>query len=87
MIASNTVELCMTSINEHEGKKYLKTIDVYCVLVAFGVTCPARQHAIKKLLSAGTRGKGDEMSDLVGALAAVNRAIDLQKNKDNETKG
>ncbi len=86
------------SIQNHEGKKYLRTIhsalpdndrpsitvDVYCVLVAFNVTCPARAHAVKKLLSAGTRGKGDEMADLVGAMAAVNRAIDLQRIRDQE---
>lgn len=87
----------MTDITNHEGKKYLKYIqsaihvgsgvlvDVYAVLVAFKVTCPARQHAIKKLLCAGSRGKGDEMADLVGALAAINRAIDLQKVKDTKS--
>lgn len=77
----------------HEGKKYLRTIysagggekpgstvlaDVYAVLEAFGVTCPARQHAIKKLLATGQRGKGDELADLVGAKASIERAIELQ---------
>lgn len=38
--------------------------DVYSVLEAFQVTCPARQHAIKKLLCAGLRGKGDSLQDL-----------------------
>lgn len=77
-------------ITAHEGKKYLRRIDpadgtgdpvlvdVYAVLVAFGVTCPARAHAVKKLLCCGSRGKGGEMDDLKGALAAVSRAIDLQ---------
>jgi hypothetical protein len=80
------------NINEHEGRKYLRVIksaednstikiDVYSVVVAFGVTCPARAHAIKKLLCAGTRGKGDTIADLIGVLAAVNRAIDLEKEK------
>lgn len=80
----------MTGINEHEGRKYLRKVvsavngdsvevDVYAVLVAFGVTCPATQHAIKKLLCAGGRGKGDRVSDLTGALAAVNRAVELAK--------
>jgi len=32
------------------------TIDIYDILVAYGVTCPARQHAIKKLMLAGQRG-------------------------------
>jgi hypothetical protein len=87
-------------IQEHEGKKYLRTIhgctrtghedsaevDVYAVLVAYNVTCPARGQAIKKLLCAGLRGKGDEMADLVGAMAALNRAIDLQHTKDDKEK-
>lgn len=79
-------------ISQHEGKKYLRAIqaadsdatvnvDVYAVIVAFGVTCPARAHAIKKLLCAGTRNKGDTIADLIGVLAAVNRAINLEKQR------
>jgi hypothetical protein len=77
-----------TPIAGHEGLKYLRTIrsaenddtikvDVYSILVAFGVTCPARAQAIKKLLCCGQRGKGDERADLGGAIAAINRAIEL----------
>lgn len=76
------------NILAHEGKKYLREItdvitglraqvDVYAVLVAFNVTCPATAHAIKKLLCAGLRGKGDKRTDLEGALAAVQRALEL----------
>lgn len=84
----------MKSIESHEGKKYLRTIrsattpsisieiDVYSVLEAFGVTCPARQHAIKKLLCCGNRGKGCEIQDLIGVDAAISRAIELQKDRD-----
>ena len=81
----------MQSIQEHEGRKYLTPVsgwdeadlprtiyvDVYAVLVGFDVRCPARQHAIKKLLCAGKRGKGDERADIAGALAAVSRAVEL----------
>lgn len=85
----------MSDITTHEGKKYLRLIrpakgdtsimvDVYCVLVAFGVTCPARQHAIKKILCAGERDKGDTLSDLTGALAAVNRAIELERQRNRK---
>ena len=81
-------------IDQHEGKKYLRKIrdardpenfvwvDVYAVLVAWGITCPGRQQAIKKLLCAGERGKGDALADLIGADAALSRAIDLQKTAD-----
>lgn len=79
-------------IAEHEGRKYLRLIksstnedeiwiDVYCVLESFAVTCPARAHAIKKLLCCGARGKGDAIADLVGVLAAVNRAIELEQKR------
>lgn len=52
-------------------------IDVYDVLNAFGVTCPASQHAIKKLLMPGKRGHKSELGDLIEARASVDRAIDL----------
>ena len=56
-------------------------IDVYCVLDAFNVTCQATGHAIKKLLCAGERGKGDRLADLIGAEAALSRAIELEKGR------
>lgn len=81
----------VTPISEHEGRKYLlrvvrdvldpsKTvsIDIYELLRAFDVTCPAISHAVKKLLMPGQRGKGSKRADLVGALAAVNRAVQLE---------
>lgn len=54
-------------------------VDVYAVLVAFGVTCPATAHAIKKLLCLGQRGRGGRLEDLIGAEAAVSRAIELER--------
>lgn len=75
------------------GSKYLRDvpcriggkIDVYAVLDAFNVTCPARQHAIKKLLCAGIRGKGDVIQDLAEACDAVHRALQMEKfRKSNE---
>lgn len=80
-------------IADHEGRKYLKTItspvdgrkiqvDIYAVLEAFGVHCQARGHAIKKLLMAGERGKGTVMQDLIGVEAALSRAIELQRDRE-----
>ena len=57
-------------------------IDVYAVLDAFEVTCPARQHAIKKLLCAGKRGKGDEEQDLRESLEAVQRAVQMHAQRN-----
>lgn len=55
------------------------TIDVYDVLQAFAVTNPATQHAVKKLLCAGSRGHKDKMQDLTEALKSIERAIELEK--------
>lgn len=58
-------------------------VDVYSVLEAFQVECPARQHAIKKLLCAGIRGKGDVRQDLQETLDAVRRAIELEEQRNH----
>lgn len=71
------------------GSKYLRDIpclvegktDTYAVMDAFQVTCPARQHAIKKLLCSGIRGKGDVLQDLREAKDAITRAIQMQEAK------
>lgn len=81
-------------IHEHSGSKYLRTIcpasgvlgdpisvDVYCVIEAYRVTCPARQHALKKLLCAGLRDKNTVEKDLLEAIDAVSRAIELEKQR------
>lgn len=53
-----------------------ETFDVYDVINAFNVTCPMRQHAIKKLLAAGERSGGkSELQDLKEALWSVQEAI------------
>ena len=57
---------------DHEGK-----VDVYAVLLAFDVTCPAIQHAVKKLLCSGRRGHKDKLTDLREAATAIQRAIEL----------
>lgn len=52
-------------------------VDVYDVLKAFEVTCPATQHAVKKLLCSGLRGHKDLDTDLVEAKDSITRAIEL----------
>lgn len=46
-------------------------VDVYSVLRAFDVADPAIQHAIKKLLCLGIRGKGDAQQDATEAMDAI----------------
>jgi hypothetical protein len=83
----------MTNIDFNKsGSKYLREVlctidgkmDVYAVLVTFDVTCPARQHAIKKLLCSGLRGKGNIVQDLREARDAVERAIQMEESKIKE---
>ena len=84
----------MTAFNK-SGSKYLRDVkcpvdgkvDVYAVFEAFNVVCPARQHAIKKLLCSGIRGKGDAVQDLEEAKDAVERAIQMEKSRYSEFGG
>ena len=77
------------------GKKYDRTamgkyggstiVDVYRVLKAFAVMCQARGHAIKKLLCAGLRGKGDEFSDVVEAIDAAIESAAMLLDENEKT--
>lgn len=51
--------------------------DVYDVLQAWDVTCPAIQHAVKKLLQPGQRGSKSAVQDLREAIGSIERAIQL----------
>lgn len=51
--------------------------DVYDVLRAWDVTCPAIQHAVKKLLQPGQRGSKSAVQDLREAIGSIERAIQL----------
>ena len=62
-------------ITDRQGNS--ATVDVYDVIIAYGVTCPATQHAIKKLLCTGDRGHKDTLTDLSEARDAITRAIEL----------
>ncbi len=64
--------------------EHLKWIDVYRVLVLFGVTNPCLQHAIKKLLCAGNRGVKDELKDVQEAIASLLRYLEMQTEDENK---
>ena len=51
--------------------------DVYSVLEAFKVACPAVQHAVKKLLMPGQRGAKSEIEDLAEAENSLVRALQM----------
>lgn len=64
--------------------EHLKWIDVYRVLVLFGVTNPCLQHAIKKLLCAGQRGIKDQKQDVQEAIASLLRYLEMQTEDENK---
>lgn len=75
----------LAGVSDESGKtKYQREIkpnvfvDVYDVLLAFNVTNPATQHAIKKLLAPGRRGVKSADQDLKEAMQSIERAIELE---------
>ena len=65
--------------NKYQRKIKGVTMDVYDVLMAFGVTNPAIQHAVKKLLMPGQRGYKDKSTDIAEAIMALQRAKELER--------
>lgn len=58
-------------------------IDVYRVIDAYGIQCPAVAHALKKLLCTGTRGYKDYPQDLVEAIRSIEEALALFVDKNS----
>jgi len=73
-------------VNAVDDVSGFMNVDVCSVLEAFNVTCPARQHAIKKLLCSGLRGAKDSRQDLEEARDSITRSIQLemQRIRQNE---
>lgn len=55
--------------------------DVYSVLEAFQVHNPGIQHAVKKLLCAGIRGKATTVQDIQEAIDALYRAKQIAETQ------
>jgi len=68
----------------HYFKKvtHLDAVDVYRVLELFEVTNPCLQHAIKKLLCAGSRGSKDEEQDVQEAIDTLGRYQEIRDEDD-----
>ena len=56
-------------------------VDVYRVLDAFGVSDPATQHAIKKMLCMGLRGHKDYLTDLNDSIDSLQKVRELYVQK------
>lgn len=91
---NNPVPLCLQeqAVEQVATNKYQRTIceagttnsltvDVYDVLEAFKVTCPALQHLAKKALCVGIRGHKDTEQDLKDIIASAERALQLHYNR------
>lgn len=64
----------------YKDVSHLETIDVYRVLQLFNVTDPCLQHAIKKLLVAGGRGAGKDVSrDIQEAIDSLLRVQEMER--------
>lgn len=59
-------------------------IDVYRVLELFGVTDPAIQHAVKKLLVAGGRGHKNIEKDVRESIDSLNRWIEMREEEKDK---
>lgn len=69
----------MTTQHEHYKKdvSHLKMIDVYRVIQLFNVTDPCEQHAVKKILCAGSRGRKSSEQDIREAIDSLNRRLQM----------
>lgn len=68
-------------MNKYQRMLRAEIVDVYDVLVAFNVTNPAIQHAVKKLLAPGQRGHKSLIEDLREAIVSVERAIEITEEQ------
>ena len=78
----NPVNKYNRSVTGLDGVK--TTIDIYRVLVAFEVTAPEIQHAAKKILCAGIRGKGNEAQDIDEAILSLKKYQERIKQETDE---
>lgn len=60
-------------------------LDPYRILSVYGITCPAQQHAIKKLLRAGNSVK-ELKQDIQEVIDALQRKLEmLKEDEENST--
>jgi hypothetical protein len=78
------IKILMKNKYNHYYKdiSYLDGIDIYRVLMLYGVTDPCIAHAIKKLLCAGQRGGKDMEQDIQEAIDALVRWQDMKQEDE-----
>ena len=78
----NKYDRKIATVITDDSKKIDVYVDVYDVIAAFKVTCPAAAHAIKKLLAPGQRGVKSKNVDLREAQISIKRSIQLHLGND-----
>lgn len=77
----------MCFVWNNEAKEFEQAfVDVYSVQAAFQVVRPGFQHAIKKFLCAGIRGKGNLIQDSEEAVDAAIREVKTIKQEAEDEK-
>ena len=74
--SGNKYHRLVRGLKAYGHDKTVIRVDVYSFLTAFAVTIPGLQHAAKKIVCAGIRGKADRLQDLREARDALDRAIE-----------
>lgn len=69
------------SSNKYQRKIKGVSMDVYDIIKAYEVKCPALQHLIKKALCTGIRGHKDATQDLQDIVDSSIRALELYRNE------
>lgn len=59
-------------------------LDPYRIFTVYGITCPAMQHAIKKLLCAGNRGAKSLEQDIDEAIVSLQRKKEMMREDSIE---
>ena len=80
---NKTPEVAVEVPNIYSVKLGGEYVDVYDILDACNVTCPALQHLIKKALFTGRRGHKDAMTDLTDIVDSAHRARELGKKRQS----
>lgn len=66
----------------YKNVSHLNSVDFYRITDLFDITDQAVGHAIKKLLAAGQRGAKDKRQDLVEAIHALQRRLQMMDEDD-----
>lgn len=87
-----------SDIRTHSGSKYVRKvrscitrevigeIDCYSVADAFAVDEMPLNHALKKILCAGVRGKGNRMQDITEAIDALKEQLKIEGVREMESR-